>query len=336
MSVWLGRVVRVISSLLVTAAIALAPSASYAEPVVPGTGEKVEEVGDDFEDEEWSYIFNSPKSSKNIDERNRVPAGASKNGRWFESNLRGQMDVIRRVPTPEGGIEGSEGALLLRTLQSGIPGSPSYQMQQDDLILNITSRIGGYIPVSWTPSVTVRVYVPPFDRWERRTGTSFALRTEFWATNTGNTKSKNSKIGQREPYWPGMFIQLVSKADTQVKEDYATIVIRSGLNGGDLAGPKITETGWWTLGMSCTPEGLVHYYASPGVDDLTKDDYITSQYPYGFRAERFETFFFNVANRDDGHSWSTPWIIDDPSLYFVRRTPYTYPSPNSTVRRPKR
>ena len=69
--------------------------------------------------------------------------------------------------------------------------------------------------------------------------------------------------------------------------------------------------------MSFTTDGAVHYFASPGVDDLTSADYITSQYPYGYHAESFETFFFNVANMDDGKTWSTPWVIDDPTLYCV-------------------
>jgi hypothetical protein len=31
----------------------------------------------------------------------------------------------------------------------------------------------------------------------------------------------------------------------------------------------------------------------------------------------FDNFFFNVANWDDGHSWSTPWVIDDPKVYAI-------------------
>ena len=37
------------------------------------------------------------------------------------------------------------------------------------------------------------------------------------------------------------------------------------------------------------------------------------------RNERLEMFFFNVCSVDNGKSWSTPWVIDDPSLYFVRK-----------------
>jgi hypothetical protein len=71
--------------------------------------------------------------------------------------------------------------------------------------------------------------------------------------------------------------------------------------------------------MSFTPDGMVHYFASPGVDDLTAEDHITSQYPYGYRTEWMKTFFFNVCTKDDGKTWSTPWVIDDPKVYFVKR-----------------
>jgi hypothetical protein len=67
------------------------------------------------------------------------------------------------VPTPEGGLEGSSHALLIRTLNSGVPGSRSYYVQQDDLIANCISRLGGTVSISELPSVVVRVYLPPAD-----------------------------------------------------------------------------------------------------------------------------------------------------------------------------
>lgn len=99
----------------------------------------------------------------------------------------------------------------------------------------------------------------------------------------------------------------------------AYIRIRSGRNGGELMGKRIDELGWWTLGIAFSPDGVVHYFASPGVDDLTEEDHITSQYPYGYRTETFKTFFFNVCSQDNGKTWSTPWVIDDPKVYFVPR-----------------
>ena len=90
----------------------LAASRLQADPpLVPGTGQRVEQVGDDFEDEEWKYNFNGQKSSREQDNRERAPAGASENGRWYEGIKRGHPDIIRRVETPSGGLPGSKGAL---------------------------------------------------------------------------------------------------------------------------------------------------------------------------------------------------------------------------------
>ena len=36
----------------------------------------------------------------------------------------------------------------------------------------------------------------------------------------------------------------------------------AGPVGQDFAGPHITTPGWWTLGMSFSPDGQVHYYAA--------------------------------------------------------------------------
>ncbi len=291
-----------------------------AEPVVPGTGTKLPQVGDDFEDEAWEYIYNNPKSTRENDGQDRYPAGESKNGRWYEGMKRGQPDVIKRVPTPKGGLAGSQGSLLLQSLYTGIPGHPSRHMQQDDFIADVSYKLGGSIPVSRSPNAVVRVFLPPVASWEKRTGPHFAFRL---AVDT--TKLKPNSKGLRfsgthqenETYWPGMFIEFENKGDGK-EDDYAYLRIRANQWGGDFRGPQITTTGWWTLGLSCSPDGMVHFYAKSGIEDLTKKDYITSQYPYGYRCERFSTFFFNVCNGDDGRTWSTAFIIDDPAVYVVR------------------
>lgn len=294
----------------------VATATVWAQPVVPGTGEKAAKVGDDFEDEAWLYRYNNPKSSHEDDKQSRLPGGDSANGRWFEGALRGQPDLIKRVPTPEGGIPESAGALLMRTLQSGTPGSPSGQNKQDDLLLNVRSRMGGYVPVTWNPSVTVRVLLPPWDQWEQRVGNSFGFRTSVQGLK-GSSGGRFSRGPSMETYWPGMFIHYNGR-DAQGKYS-ASLLLRAGPIGNDFYGPRITEPGWWTLGMSFTPNGQVHYYASAGVDDLTAKDFISSQFPYGFTCHHLDTFFFDLVNRDDGHSWSTPWIIDDPALHFQRQ-----------------
>ena len=298
--------------------------AQWQYHVVPGRGQKAKEIGDDFEDPEWGYHENFPKSSANIDHDERLPAGISKNNRIYESTYRGQPDIVKRVETPAGGTPGSHWALALRSRETGIPGAPSRKMQQDDLLVNVTSILGP-IPVSKSPSVVVRVFLPPFQQWERRTGASFGFRAELeggsmqLASHKGFFSSSKRMRRKQEAYWPGFFIQFNSKSDGQNKEDSALLLVRAGTQGEDIPGPTITQTGWWTLGMSFTPDGSTHFYASPGVDPLTEKDHIVTTKPYGHTAEKLNTFFFNVVNQDDGRTWSTEWIVDDPALYLYSR-----------------
>lgn len=290
-------------------------------PVVPGTGTLLTGVGDDFEDPNWQYIPNDPKSTEDIDENQRGPTGKTNNGRWYEGVKRGHPDIVKRVPTPPGGLPGSEGAMLLQSKFTGIPGRPSGQMHQDDFVANVQYRMKRRIDVAEVPSVTTRVFLPPVAQWEHRNGPHFGFRL---ALETTALVEKDGFLGMKtreqdnEVYWPGMFIEFRSKAVTGEDHDYATLRIRGNSRGGDFTGPQITTTGWWTLGMSVTPDGMVHYYASPGIDDLTEEDYITSQFPYGYQAERFRTFFYNTCSADDGKRWSTAVIVDDPQVFLAR------------------
>jgi len=300
------------------------PTAAAPAPkkpvLVPGTGSLVKGIGDDFEDENWKWNYNHPKSSEEQDKRVRGPVGKSINGRWFEGPKRGTPDVVKRIELPAPGLEGSTHGLLIASLHAGIPGRTTYQMQQDDLIYNMQKVTGRGMSVADNPSVVTRVYMPPFEQWEKRNGPTFGFRAGCYthATITGKDHPDKGRFGLEE-YWPGMFVCFEPANAKRKTEDSAYLRIRGGRNGGEIRGPKIEQTGWWTLGLSFSPDGMVHYFASPGVDELTMDDHITSQYPYGYRTELLKTFFYNVCTQDDGKTWSTPWVIDDPKVYFVKR-----------------
>lgn len=272
-----------------------------AEPVVPGTGTKIPRVGDDFEDPEWEYYANGEKSSQEMDQQPRLPTGEARNGRWYEGIKRGHPDIVRRIDTPPGGLPGSTGALLLQSRRTGIPNRITNRLQQDDFVADVNYRLGSTIPVASRPSVVVRVFLPPIDQWEPRPGPHFAFRL------AGETNK-----GSIETYWPGLFIVLEPNGR---QPNVAHFRIRANRKGQDYKSQPISQTGWWTLGLSVSPDGQIHYYARPGIEDLTEDDYLASEFPYGHRCYRFKTFFFNVCNVDDGKTWSTPWIIDDPSVY---------------------
>ena len=288
--------------------------------VVPGTGTRV--AYDDMEDPSWSYELNLPKASSNLDNQERQPGGQSANGKWYESSLRGEPDIIKRVPTPAGGLPGSQGSLMMRTLYSGVPTYRTNKFQQDDLVFNASMTTGGYISPSRTPNCIARVYLPPFNQWEKRTGTSFGIRADVIGTfhkNDGGGRGwfRRGPTTTVEPFWPGMFLQFNSKSDGQNQEDSATILVRANEYGQDIPAKQITQTGWWTFGMTFTPDGRVHYYAKPGVGKFTPADLLASTIPYGTKVENFNTIFFNVVNQDDGRSWSTEWIVDDPEIYVL-------------------
>jgi hypothetical protein len=308
---------RALTAAAVSCVLALLAGAASAQTIVPGSGTFLSQVGDDFEAPNWGYKFNNPKNSSELDDQHRLPNGYSTNNRWFEGPLRGQPDVLTQIATPPGGIPGSTASLLMRSLQTGTPGRPSGKSQQDDLVVNVMQRLRGRIKVSQAPSFVVRVFVPEFEEWEQRTGTTFAIRAGVWGTTPGNRPVSENRRGNLEEYWPGMLIHL-QRPDRRHPEAAATILLRAATNGRDLPGLTIDQTGWWTMGMSFTPQGSIEYYASPGADDLTTQDYLDTQFPYGNRCKEFETLFFNVMNADNGRTWSTTWVIDDPALFIAR------------------
>lgn len=284
------------------------PKQSLKGVVVPGTGPRVPRTGDDFEDPEWMYYPQHPKSSYNIDENIRAPGGVSKNYLWVEAAKRGTPDVVKRIPTPKDGIEGSKGSLMMQTLYSGIPGRLSRVDQQDDLLQDVKGRFGSEIPVSWTPNVVVRVWVPPADKWEMRYAYTFGFRAGLM----GQTPK-----GKSDEYWPGIFMEQQFDLKNNEKHSFVRARIRGDEWGRDLPGPTYECETWITMGMSFTPDGRCHFFSKAGVDKLTEADHLGSFYSYNWRAHTFMAYFFNVMNMDDGRSLSTPWVIDDPMLYVA-------------------
>lgn len=328
---------------LLTTALVVGGTAQVEAQHVPGQGAMSTMQSDDFEAEKWEFHYNMPKSSREQDQQVRHPIAFSSNKKWREGPKRGTPDSVVRVATPGGGLDGSQYSLAIKSKMTGIPNRVTYQQQQDDLLL--ASRP---VPVSWLPSCVVRVYMPPFDEWEDRTGSHFGVRADLRTTITeedgepANSRDRRGGLFGRlfrsglvektEPYWPGMFIQFHSKTDPKYDRDSAMIVVRGDVTGNVMPGPMITEPGWWTLGMSFTADGAVHFYASPGVDDLTPEDRIASEFPYGYKAHTFTTMFFNSVNMDDGATMSTEFIIDDPAIYYAGRRTQQATTGSSTRR----
>lgn len=196
---------------------------------------------------------------------------------------------------------------------------PSNMLQQEDLIANVHQRVGK-IPVSRGPSVVTRVWFPPFEEWENRIGQChFAFRLSLEKHSYGSMNGQGSNH-EDDHFWPGMFVNL--SRNPKAHEDGVPFIIdmwmKATQDGRAMRGPRSTQTGWWTLGMSISPDGKIHYFAKPGVEDLTAEDHLGSSFPFGNRATLFRNFFFNVCNGDNGRSWSSQFVIDDPSLFVAR------------------
>lgn len=317
MSFRLSKSCRLILGSLVL--FAMVPGTVKAQAPVPGTGQKLQQVGDDFEDPKWNYIANEPKSSEENDKQERLPSGHSTNGRWGEGLKRGQPDVVKRVDTPPNGIPDSTGSMLLQSLYTGVPGVFSGQTHQDDFICLVDTRLGHSIAVSHAPNVVAHVYVPEWSKWERREGNSFCFRAACDAWTTKPSRGLFGFGGSQtvlDEYWPGMMFWF-HPGDGEKTKDYCSLIVRAGQNGGDFSALDIKEPGWWTLGMTITPDGQIHYFAHPGVAPLTSRDLISTQTPYGMRCEHFKCFFFDVLNGDNG-KWSTPWVVDDCFVYVAQ------------------
>lgn len=304
--------------LLLATPVLLVPAISYAQ-LVPGTGVLANQ--DKFEDPNFSYDHKWPKSSKEEDEQIRYPLGQSNNGMWFESPKRGSPDSVKWVEAPAGALPGSKGCLYLRSRDTGIPGRPGHKQAQDDFIMKAKP-----MSVSYSPSCVVRVYLPEWDQWEQRNGVSFGLRAGMQGPQEKEVSTirrlfrrGKSTVTEMEPYYPGFFIHFVPGNDPMNKagKPYAMLLLRADERGHEMQGPVLDEPGWYTLGMSVTSDARVHYYAKKGVEDLTQADYIRSSLPYSIPGTYFNTIFFNVCSADNGQSWSTPWIIDDPSVYYA-------------------
>ena len=65
-----------------------------------------------------------------------------------------------------------------------------------------------------------------------------------------------------EPYWPGMWIHFRSETSRGVESDSALIKVRGDHRGIDFPVKNISadQFGWWTLGMSLSPDGQIHYF----------------------------------------------------------------------------
>lgn len=153
---------------------------------------------------------------------------------------------------------GQQRVHVVSTLHSGIPGTLTHQQQQDDLLHNSQAN-AGTIPVTWSPNCICRVCVPPVKYWERRDGATFGYRTGLMA---------------HEEYWPGIFLHMERKPTDGKQGPLVRAWIRADNGGRDMPSLTFEPETWITMGISHTPDGAVHFFLRPGIDDLTKEAFV--------------------------------------------------------------
>jgi hypothetical protein len=326
----LGSLALASSALLPASSGAQQPGGQPSQPkrrlLIPGTGLRIARTGDDFEDEKFLYYPQHPKSSWNIDKEMNIPGGISVNNLWAEGGKRGTPDVVKRIPTPPGGVEGSKGCMMMQSLHPGIPGRLLHEEHQDDLLHNVEGVTGSQIPVAWSPNVVCRVYIPGEAQWERRNGATFGYRIGLY----GYTPQ-----GKYDEYWPGIFFHMQREQTKEGKMKPSILsVLRADEFGRDLPGPTFEPSSWCTLGMSMPPDGSVQFFGKPGIEDLTEKDFLGGWHCYSWRAVNFSTFFYNVINLDNGRNWGTPWTVDNAYLYAATAPRQNIKSGERTAAKP--
>ena len=73
-------------------------------------------------------------------------------------------------------------------MHSGVPGEQSFDVQQDDLILNVSTRLGSSVE-QVKCQVVLRLYLPHPDIWENRTGPHFGMRLGVRTTAQKHAKA---------------------------------------------------------------------------------------------------------------------------------------------------
>ncbi len=277
-----------------------------AQPL-PGAGQRVTIMSDDFEDPSWTF------------NRDGNFGGISSNGKWFGAGPpsdRGTPEVIEHLPTPAGGPAGSSYALRLRSTDNDGDGTSN----QEDFHFQYASQLFGRpFARSDLPSFTTYVNIPALDTLVPNVK-NLGFRVQ------AHDDELNNGIGGL--YYPSIWI-----GHTAIPDSFgppgARLLARlgDGISSDETVG-RIDQAGWWSLGLSFGSDGVGHYFASPGTDALTAADkiYDTSRFPNrpSFFAppaplmDRVSISFFSLSYQGKAPNALSPdFAIDEFSTYIV-------------------
>jgi len=208
---------------------------------VLGRTDRLNELCDYFEDTSWSYNPQTEEFYKKL---------------WRGGSGRGIPELLKRVTTPTGGKDGSKYALEICTNETEIYKDKNLT-QEDLLTAEYEQILKRKLTRADQPVFIVRVWLPPFDQWGDQR--SFGFRHESFLEN-----------GVKDQHYSTIW--LVYDRSMKPKPFFK---YRIGTNElfYEVYDPRLIEQdGWWTIAIAFDKNGFCHYYAHPGVGDLTEKD----------------------------------------------------------------
>jgi hypothetical protein len=285
------------------------PDTQTGEIPLPGFGQRLEAISDDFEDDNWSFDFAAAGGR-----------GRSANGLWTGSK-RGVPEMLRRVIPSPGGLEKSDHALLVQSRDNGDDANP---MQEDLRTPRYGGRLEKYPSRADRPSLIGRIYLPSIEtvqvNWARiglrldaRSSDNF-FYPSLWVTMIAQPGEEQGGDTAQPPWARSM------AGEVPLEPGYR-LAVRLGDGPardhdlGPLDGP-----GWYTLGIAFDARGVGHYFVKKGVQAFAPADRVwtTSDFPRGTdpRMNRI-TFHFISVGGEPGPEPTPAFELDDIEV-FVR------------------
>ncbi len=296
-----GICTKVLAALIAGVGAMLLPLPTGADDAAGPLGRdlRLDVLCDDFEREDWAFD----------------PAANSDIQRYWTGSYRGAPRRLERVVPPAGGLEGSRGALSLRT-----EGDTDAHPNQDDLInRDYTSRLGRTLVRADRPVFMARIWMPPFEEW-----TPGAANVGFrHEARSQQMVGPGNSVGY---YYPSIWLRHMPAGDDATEAGPRWYLrIGTGVAPDEDAGP-IPHAGWWTLALAFDEDGVGHYYARPGVGPLAPEHRIwdTTRFrPAEGMNPQMDSVaygFFSLGYPADGRL-TPPFILDDYEVWIVGQEP---------------
>lgn len=256
---------------------------------VLGRTVRLDALCDDFEDINWSYNPQTEVFNKKL---------------WRGGSGRGVPELLKRITTPDGGKDGSIGALEIRTNETEIY-KDNYPNQEDLLTAEYEQILKHKLTRADQPVFIVRVWLPPFDQWGDQR--SFGFRHESFLEN-----------GAKDQHYSTIWLVY----DRSIKPK-PFLKYRIGTNElfYEVYDPRLIEQdGWLTIayGHKIKKHKGIGIPTNKGViDNITITSLLTKYGKDALMMKYINYSFFSLGYPISGNT-SPRFVIDDYEVWVVK------------------